>query len=260
DLIHSFSRLLYMTPLFLLSLPKIMSYQRPPGRPQVAWGVRLGGANLLFTGCSEHICREGRAGGGTWHPIHNCVELGKYKFQPVVPEDAPLVFLSRVERLKGAHTAISVAKSTGRRLLIAGNRGNAGEEGRYWESDILPHLGKNGIEYVGPVNDTQKNDLLGRAAAMIVPIEWDEPFGIVFVESLACGTPIISCPRGALPEIVRNEVDGFLVKTFGEACAAVEKLPQIDRRNCRLHAEQCFSASVIVNQYVQLYQGLRGLR
>jgi glycosyltransferase involved in cell wall biosynthesis len=253
DVLHSFSRLAYLLPVLRSRLPKIMSYQRKPTERQVARATKLAGQTLTFTGCSEHICREGRKGGGKWQAIPNCVELDKYTFQPSVSSDAPLVFLSRVERIKGAHTAIAVAKRMARRLVIAGNHGDAGEEGHYWNAEILPQLGKDGIEYVGPVDDIQKNKLLGQAAAMIVPIEWDEPFGIVFAESLACGTPVISCPRGALPEIVREGVDGFLANSVEQACAAVEKLPAINRANCRRRAETEFSSGVVVEKYLKLY-------
>lgn len=256
DIIHSFSRLQYMLPLIGSRTPKIMSYQRQPSIRPVKYGARLGKDKLTFTGCSDHICRIGRQAGGTWHAIHNFVELGTYAFQPSVPADAPLVFLSRIERIKGAHAAIEVARRMGRRLLIAGNYGTTGDEGRYWQEEIVPHLGHDGVEYVGTVDDVQKNALLGQAVAMIVPIEWDEPFGIVFAEALACGTPVISSPRGALPEIVRQGIDGFLVNTIEEACAAVEQLPLINRQDCRLRAEECFSASVIVSQYESLYRSL----
>jgi glycosyltransferase involved in cell wall biosynthesis len=256
DVIHSFSRVLYLLPLLKSPLPKIMSYQRYPSRRTTRWGAKLADGTLTFTGCSDHICQIGRAAGGNWHPIHNCVELEKFTFQPTVPKDAPLVFLSRVERIKGVHTAIAAARQTGRRLLIAGNHGITGETGRYWQDEVQPQLGKDGIEYVGPVDDVQKNALLGKAAAMIVPIEWDEPFGIVFAEALACGTPVISCPRGALPEIVRPAVDGYLVNSLEEACVAIQNLEQIDRRQCRQRAEACFSAPVILDQYEQLYNHL----
>jgi len=253
DVLHSFSRMAYMIPVLRSRLPKIMSYQREPTQRQVARAIKLAGQTLVFTGCTELFCRQGRTCGGNWHAIPNCVELDKYTFQPSVPPDAPLVFLSRIERIKGAHTAIAVAMRTGRRLLIAGNHGSSGEEGRYWQAEILPHIGKNGVEYVGTVDDVQKNKLLGQAAAMIVPIEWEEVFGIVFAEALACGTPVISCSRGALPEIVREGVDGFLVNNIEQACAAVERLQSINRAGCRRRAETEFSSGVVVEKYLDIY-------
>lgn len=257
ELVHSYSRIFYLFPWLLnSSLPKIMSYQRQPSSRTVAWGSKLGKNGLTFTGCSEYICHHGKQAGGKWYPIHNCVELDTYTFQPTVTDDAPLVFLSRIERIKGAHTAIEVAKKTGRRLLIAGNYSTVGEAGKYWKEEILPHLDKDGIEYVGTVDDVQKNKLLGQAAAMIVPIEWNEPFGIVFAEALACGTPVISCPRGALPEIVRQRIDGYLINSVEEACDAVKNLDKINRGNCRQRVEDCFSASVIVDKYEELYSQL----
>ncbi|MDB9347416.1 glycosyltransferase [Nodularia spumigena] len=253
DIIHSFSRILYLLPLLKSPLPKIMSYQRQPSYKSIQWATKLVRKSLIFTGCSQHICKQGEMTGGNWHPIFNFVELNKYTFQPTVSSDAPLVFLSRVESIKGAHLAIEIAQRTGKNLLIAGNYSNSGQEGEYWKSQILPHLGKNGIEYVGTVNDQQKDELLGKALAMIVPIQWDEPFGIVFAEALACGTPVISCPRGALPEIVRQGIDGFLIESIEEGCKAVENIYKLDRLNCRNRVENCFSADIIVEQYEKLY-------
>ncbi len=112
--------------------------------------------------------------------------------------DAPLCFLSRVESIKGADWAIEIARRTGHRLVIAGNHADSGAEGDYWRTKIEPWIGRDGIEYVGPVDDVQKNKVLGEARAMVVPIQWNEPFGIVFAEALGCGTPVISCPRGSL--------------------------------------------------------------
>ncbi|OKH56227.1 group 1 glycosyl transferase [Calothrix sp. HK-06] len=256
NILHSFSRVFYLLPVLGSRLPKVMSYQRYPSPRTTSLGAKLGKGSLTFTGCSNYICRVGENAGGIWRPIHNCVEVDKYTFQPKVAAEAPLVFLSRVEQIKGTHTAIAAARKAGRRLIIAGNYATTGEAGQYWREQVLPHIGKDGIEYVGAVNDAQKNQLLGQAAAMIVPIEWEEPFGIVFAEALACGTPVISSPRGALPEIVRNGVDGYLINGVEEAVAAINQLPYIDRHNCRHRAEQCFSASVIVEQYEQLYKNI----
>ncbi len=179
-------------------------------------------------------------------------------FSASVAADAPLVFLSRVERIKGAHTAIEVARRTGRRLIIAGNHAASGPERQYWDEIIHPQLAPGVIDYVGEVNDAQKAALLGQASAMIVPVEWEEPFGIVFAEALACGTPVIATPRGALPEIVRQGVEGFLVQSVEEACAAVLRIGGIDRAACRRRAVEQFSADVIADRYERLYAGLLG--
>jgi glycosyltransferase involved in cell wall biosynthesis len=112
------------------------------------------------------------------------------------------------------------------------------------------------VEYVGPVDDVQKDKLLGGAKAMVVPIRWNEPFGIVFAESLACGTPVISCPTGALPEIVRQGVEGFLIESIEEGCDAVAELDSIDRAACRKRAVEHFSAEALLARYLELYTRL----
>ncbi|OIP69651.1 MAG: group 1 glycosyl transferase [Oscillatoriales cyanobacterium CG2_30_44_21] len=256
DIVHSFSRIFYMLPILRSPIPKVMSYQRRPSDRTVRLASQIAGKSLTFTGCSDSICKIGRSAGGTWQTIYNCVELEKYTFQPNVKEDAPLVFLSRIERIKGAHTAIAIAKQCHKKLVIAGNYIENGEAGKYWYEEIEPHLDKDNIEYIGTVNDEQKNELLGKALAVIVPIEWEEPFGIVFAEALACGTPIISCPRGSLTEIVREGTDGYLINSIAEGCSAVSQSSQINRHDCRQRANEHFSASVIIRQYEQLYTKL----
>ncbi|SKA37206.1 Glycosyltransferase involved in cell wall bisynthesis [Enhydrobacter aerosaccus] len=262
DVIHSFSRIAYLTPHLRGRIPIVMTYQRDPTPRTVNLAVKLAAPGVLtFTGCSEYIASCGRKTGGTWLGIPNFADMDSLKFSPSVAADAPLVFLSRVESIKGAHWAIEIARRTGRRLLIAGNHADSGPEGDYWTKEIEPWIGRDGIEYVGPVDDTQKNRVLGQALAMVVPIQWNEPFGIVFAESLACGTPIISCPRGSLPEIVRQGIDGFLINSIEEGCEAVGKLHTIDRASCRRRAEEHYAPDVVVGRYLDLYQQVRaGLR
>jgi glycosyltransferase involved in cell wall biosynthesis len=255
EVIHSFSRLAYLLPHLRGKRRLVMSYQREPSLRTTGLAARFAAPGVLsFTGCSAYIAGRGQRAGGHWRAIPNFVDTDRMTFRHTVADDAPLVFLSRVESIKGAALAIAIARRSGVRLVIAGNHADAGPEADYWRQQIAPEIGRDGIEYVGPVNDTQKNELLGQARAMLVPIQWNEPFGIVFAEALACGTPVISCPRGALPEIVRNGQEGFLVETIDEGVDAVRRLGEIDRTACRVRAEHHFSVKAILGRYVELYR------
>ncbi|HVW19742.1 MAG TPA: glycosyltransferase [Opitutaceae bacterium] len=256
EVLHSFSRLAYLGPLLPTRLPKVMSYQRHTGGRQIAWAARLGGRSLCFTGCSEFICSMGRPAGGDWSAIPNFIEPEKFHFVPQVPADAPLAFLSRIESIKGPDLAIAIARGAGRRLLLAGNRPEGGGGREFWEREIAPNLGRDGIEWIGEVDDVRKDQLLGRAAALLLPIRWNEPFGIVFPEAFATGTPVIACPRGAVPEIVADGQTGFFISTVEEGIAAVHRLPEISRAACRRAAEGRFSLAVCAEQYLGLYRKL----
>jgi len=253
---HSFSRLIYLWPVLWAGGRAAMTYQRMTG----GWNLRLaqmfGGKRLEFTGISKHIARQGRGQGGIWHVVPNFVDTTKYTFVREVSADAPLLFLSRVESVKGPDLAIRIARKAGKKLILAGNRPELAHEMRYWKEKVEPEIG-HGVEYVGAVDDRQKNELLGKAAALLVPVQWDEPFGIVFAEALACGTPVISCPRGALPEIVDEGKDGFLVRTEEEGVEAVKKIGTIRREACRKKAEERFSTQAAVDQYIRIYEGMK---
>jgi glycosyltransferase involved in cell wall biosynthesis len=255
DIIHSFSRIAYLAPLLRGNIPILNTYERDPTRWTVSLAVKLAAPRVLnFTGCSNYIADLGRSFGGDWIGVPNFAEMDTLKFSPTVAPDAPLVFLSRVEHIKGAHWAIEIARRMGQRLIIAGNHSDSGPEGEFWRREIEPQIGHGGIEYVGPVDDIQKNKWLGQARAMIVPIQWNEPFGIVFAEALACGTPIISCPRGSLTEIVRPGVDGFLIRSIEEGCEAVQRLGTIDRATCRRRAEELYAPDVVTDRYLEVYK------
>lgn len=258
DVIHSFGRLAALLPVLpLRRTPKIQSYQRDhiPWR-SVKMATLLAGKSINFTACSASVYRErsqhGKCG-GTWHAIFNGVDISKYDFVPNVPRDAPLAFLGRLERFKGAHHAIAIAKATGRRLIIAGNQVRDGQDSNYFDDQISPHLDGEQIQYIGPVDDRQKNIMLGSSAALLMPIEWEEPFGIVMAEALACGTPVIGFARGSVPEVVVDRLNGFHCQTIDEASAAVNKLNRIDRAAARADCEARFSDESIVNAYERLY-------
>ncbi len=254
DLLHSFSRLAYLWGLVGTPLPLLMSYQRHPSTRTTAWSQRLLGERLAFTGCSEYIAALGRRGSRHWTAIPNFVELERFDFVPAVPSDAPLLFLSRLDRIKAPHLAIDIARAAGRRIVVAGNAPTEGPELDYYRNEVVPRLALPGVDYVGPVDDLRKNALLGAAAALLVPIQWDEPFGIVFAEALACGTPVLATPRGAVPEIVVDGVHGFHLDGVDEAVARVRRLPEIDRAACRRRASDYYSADVVVGAYQACYR------
>jgi glycosyltransferase involved in cell wall biosynthesis len=252
DVVHSFGRLATLAPLLPLGVPKVMSYQREPTLKQVRLAARLARRGTLsFTGCAEHIAALMRP----YAPsvaVFNGVPMDTYAFRAAVPDDAPLVFLGRVERIKGAHTAIAVAKAAGRRLVIAGNV--PPEAQGYFDAEVAPHLG-DAVTYVGPVDDAQKDELLGGALAFLMPIEWEEPFGIVMAEALACGTPIVGTPRGSVPEVVREGVTGFIAPTVAGMAEAVGRVGSLSRAACRADCEARFSDTAIVDAYEALYFG-----
>jgi glycosyltransferase involved in cell wall biosynthesis len=254
DVVHSFGRLAYLTPLLPLGLPTIMSYQRAPTLSRVRMAARLAqDGSLVFTGCSEHIAAQIRPIAPS-HAIYNGVPVEDFDVRETVPDDAPLVFLGRIAPIKGTHRAIQVAEKTGRRLVIAGNVPDQPEERAYFEHDVEPHVDDEQIRYVGPVDDEEKNDLLGRAAALLMPIDWEEPFGIVMAEAMACGTPVIGTRRGSVPEVVTEGETGFVCDTVGEMAAAVEQIPNLDRAACRRRCETHFSARAITDAYLELYE------
>jgi glycosyltransferase involved in cell wall biosynthesis len=253
DLVHSFARLAYLTPLLPRRIPKIMSYQRGISPRSVRLGNLLSRGTLSFTGCSAHLISRWQSN-GRFHVVYNGVLLESYRATERVSGDAPLTYLGRIEEIKGVHLAIEVAKNSGRRLVIAGNVPEATHHQRYFAERILPHVEGNAIQYVGAVDDSSKNELLGRSAALLMPLLWEEPFGIVMAEALACGTPVIGLRRGSLPEIVQHGVNGFVCGSVEEMVAAVERLPEIERRNCRSIAEEKFSDRAIVGAYEHLYR------
>jgi glycosyltransferase involved in cell wall biosynthesis len=219
--------------------------------------VRLAGPSIAFTGCSTSVYADGPPGIGDWHTIFNGVDLAKYVGTTAVADDAPLVFLGRIEPIKGTHHAIRIAREAGRRLVIAGNRVTEGPDAGYFEREVAPFLDGDRVTYVGPVNDAQKNALLGTAAAFLMPIGWDEPFGIVMAEALACGTPVIGFRRGSVPEVIRDGVNGFACTTAEEAVALVPRAAALDRAVVRADCEARFGHRVLVDQYEQLYRIVR---
>ncbi|HEU4321580.1 MAG TPA: glycosyltransferase family 4 protein [Roseiflexaceae bacterium] len=165
---------------------------------------------------------------------------------------AYLAFLGRITPEKGLHTAIAIAQEAGVPLRIGGRPDPFHQP--YFEEQIRPHLDHPLVEYIGEVNDAQKRDFLGGASALLFPIEWAEPFGLVMIEALACGTPVIAFPHGSVPEVISDGENGFVVRSVAEAVAAVHRLPELSRRRCRETFEARFTVSRMVDGYEAIYR------
>jgi len=182
--------------------------------------------------------------------IHNGIDLRDFPLSR--QRDDYLLFLGRFHPNKGADSAIDVAERLGRKLVIAAPA--PPDDQRDWfEECIRPRL-RGSIEWVGPVEGGQKAALIGRAAASLVPIRWDEPFGLVIIEAMACGTPPIVMRRGAAPEIVVDGVTGFLVDDVRQMIEAVERASTVNPDTCRRHVQENFSVEKMVDGYVRLFE------
>jgi glycosyltransferase involved in cell wall biosynthesis len=163
-----------------------------------------------------------------------------------------LAFLGRISPEKGLDHAIKIATASGMKLRVAAKIDRADRE--YYEKNIKPFMEHELIEFVGEIGNSEKDDFLGNAAALLFPIQWSEPFGIVMIEAMACGTPVIAYPSGSVPEVVLDGVSGFLVKNIDEGVAAVHRIADIDRRKCRQHFELNFSDERMAEDYLKIYQ------
>lgn len=182
--------------------------------------------------------------------VYNGLPINLYHLQSR-PDDY-LAFLGRISSEKGIEQAISIAQRTGRRLRIAAKIDSA--DAAYFAERVRPLLMLPNIEFIGEITDAQKQDFLGNAAALLFPINWPEPFGMVMTEAMACGTPVIAYRRGAVPEVMEHSVTGFIVRNLHEAINAVDELDAIDRQQCRRVFEQRFSSQGMTQDYLRLYE------
>ena len=250
DLLHSFSRVAYLAPILALPIPKLMTYQREISRRSIKVGQTLSRGTLWFSAVSRSMMRD-VVDVGTWRLVYNGVPLLRYEFIPHADAAAPFVFLGRVEEIKGPHLAIEIARRSGVPLVIAGN---IPVEHRSWyEFRFAPHVDGKNVVYIGPVNDTQKNELLGRARALLMPVLWKEPFGIVMAEAMACGTPVLGLACGAVPEVVAHGVTEFVSHDVNGLIAAAGRIGEIDRAACRARVERLFSDIAVVEGYGAVY-------
>jgi glycosyltransferase involved in cell wall biosynthesis len=165
-----------------------------------------------------------------------------------------LAFLGRISPEKGPVAAIRIAVESGWPLKIAAKVDKVDQV--YFEEEVEPLLGAPGVEFIGEITEAQKSDFLGGAAALLFPIDWPEPFGLVMIEAMACGTPVIAFDRGAVPEVVEDGVTGFIVDGVDQAVEAIGRLPTLDRATIRRSFERRFTSQRMAEDYLALYRSL----
>jgi glycosyltransferase involved in cell wall biosynthesis len=184
--------------------------------------------------------------------VHHGLPIDLLRPQPVRP--SYFAFLGRIAPEKGVDRAIRIAQHCGVPLKVAAKVDRADQD--YYDEEIAPMLRAQNIEYVGEIADRDKSQFLSGAVALLVPIDWPEPFGLVMIEAMACGTPVIAFNRGSVPEIIDDDVTGFIVEDETGAIGAVDRLAQLSREKIRQRFEQRFTARRMAQDYLAVYRGL----
>jgi glycosyltransferase involved in cell wall biosynthesis len=178
-------------------------------------------------------------------------------FRPSYARGSYLAFLGRITAEKGPEAAIRIAQAVRMPLRIAAKIPRA--EHGYFNEKIKPMIDGDGVELIGEVNEQTKQDFLAGAAALLFPIDWPEPFGLVMIEAMACGTPVIAFPAGSVPEVIQDGITGFIVEDEAQAIQAVGKIRDLDRHGVRAQFEQRFTAKRMAEDYIRHYRSLSTL-
>ncbi|GAB1403374.1 MAG: glycosyltransferase family 4 protein [Lentimicrobiaceae bacterium] len=181
--------------------------------------------------------------------VYHGIDLEQFTFNDR-PRGDYLLYYGRIHHDKGAVEAIEIARKAGKKLIMAGIIQDTG----YFDQFIKPHLDNDKVEYIGSVGPEKRDMLLGDALALLHPINFNEPFGLSVVESMACGTPVIAFSKGSMPELITPGYDGFLAKDIPEAVELCKQIDNIDRSNCRKTVEERFSKQRMAADYIKLYQ------
>jgi len=169
-----------------------------------------------------------------------------------------LAFLGRISPEKRPDLAIDIARKAGIPIKLAAKVDVV--DRMYFEQVIKPRLSLPGVEYIGEINESQKNEFLGNALALMFTIDWPEPFGLAMIEALACGTPVVARPCGSVPEVLRNGVSGLIATEFDDLVKAVQNIESVPREGCRKEFETRFTADVMATQYEHIFHNLIGTR
>jgi len=248
DVIHAHIDWLHLPLLGRLNVPFVTTCHNRMDLPGFADLIRkFADAPLVSISDSQRVpLADARWIGTIYHGLPAAM------FRPVYEPGSYLAFLGRLTTEKGPEAAIRIAKAAGMPLHIAAKvpRGETG----YFKKQLEPKIDGKHIQLTGEVTDQAKEKFLAGAAALLFPIDWPEPFGLVMIEAMACGTPVIAYRSGSVPEVVDQGVTGFVVDSEAEAVQAIARLGELDRRRVRSHFEQRFTARRMAEEYLALYK------
>ena len=188
--------------------------------------------------------------------VYNSIRVSDHQFFPQPDAPAYLAFLGRMSHEKGPQHAIEIAKRVGIPLKMAGKIDPVDVE--FFNEQIAPHVDGEFIQFLGEANHVQKNNLMGKALATLFPITWREPFGLVMIESMAAGTPVIGIDMGSVSEVIADGVSGFVCQNVAECVAAIAKIGEIDRQTCRDYVSHKFGIQVMTDGYEAVYRQVLG--
>jgi len=251
DLVHDHSGFVIAAVAALLPLPPVLHTVHCSFNEQTAGFYEQYAQAVAYNAISEYQRATGPPGMNWAGVVHNAIELDDWPYHP--EKDEYLLAFGRICEDKGFHLAVEVARRSGKRLLMAGAL--QAQYRDYFQARIEPELDDQ-IVYLGEVDDAERRRLFSGAAGFLFPIIWPEPFGLVMLEAMATGTPVIALRNGSVPEVVRDGVTGFVVDDLEQMIACVGRLGEIDPAACRGHVEEHFTVGRLVDDYLAIYERL----
>jgi glycosyltransferase involved in cell wall biosynthesis len=249
DIIHNHAGELVMAMSHLVDVPMLTTRHGPfPPDWKFVWDHYEGWYNTISR--SDWLQMPPVATGTYGGVVYNGINVESFPYSE--ERDDYLLFLSRISPEKGTHLAVEAARRLGLPLIIAGKVDRADQE--YFHTAIEPLIDDRQVTFVGEAGSVTKRRLYARARCLLLPLLWEEPFGLVMAEAMACGTPVIAFPRGSAPELIRDGETGYLVADVDEMVAAVRRVDRIDPRRCREHVAERFSVARMADGYLALYK------
>jgi len=256
DIFHSHDPLRTLPFVNLASIPTVMTMHTPVRKTyQIAYEMAISLGSRFYPISISKAQQKNSLRINWFGTVHNGINLLKFLFSKIRGED--LLWVGRIHPDKGTDIAIEVARRSGLSLKLAGAVVPEDEiSNLYWEEKIKKMISGKQFQYLGLVPHSKISSLYQNAKALLFPIQWEEPFGLVMIEAMACGTPVIAFGRGSVPEIVKDGRTGFIIEPgdIDGMVKAVKKIDQIDRMACRRHVEENFTIERMVEKYEKIYK------